>query len=324
MSFDLWALASSTPWLMAGTLVLHVAFLALLRVRLPRMILAVGTRAPAARDDEAKERTVRGVTLVAAGHRFGVLDVPPTAPRCLGTVVAVHGIHHDAASLVEFADRAAARGFRCLLPDLPGFGDPSVARSYGVEEGRVLAEMLENPTLAVRGPVLAVGFSYGGAVCCQLAAKSDRVVAVASIAGFSDLFHAVRDRLPSVLPAPWLARTVPAAVIRGAVEAAARRGNFTTSDADAAAALARSGVPFLALHGSADDVLPLAHSERLAAAAGPQAEIFVEDGADHVSVFASETVRGHLLDWLERTAIAADAPIAGRGNGRPLSRTDAS
>ena len=100
-----------------------------------------------------------------------------------------------------------------------------------------------------------------------------------------------------MLPWPGLARWTPPAVVDAAIAAAAQRAGFAPGDADAAAAIARAGVPLLALHGLRDDILPPAHSERLAAAA-LDATTHFEPACDHETIFREESVRSILIDWL--------------------------
>lgn len=64
----------------------------------------------------------------------------------------------------------------------------------------------------------------------------------------------------------------------------------------------RPGPPFLLIHGDADEVVPLAHSERLAKAvtdAGGRAELIVKKGGGHPWLTISEEVKV-LADWFDR------------------------
>lgn len=75
---------------------------------------------------------------------------------------------------------------------------------------------------------------------------------------------------------------------------------------DAANPLLRAGerpeVPFLLLHGDADDVVPPAFSTEFGAAlraGGHDTTVSVLPGEDHVSIYSAEVVAGPILDWLD-------------------------
>jgi acetyl esterase/lipase len=69
----------------------------------------------------------------------------------------------------------------------------------------------------------------------------------------------------------------------------------------------RTDVPFLLIHGDADKVVPLQHSERLRdalVAAGGQAELIVKAGGGHPWLTLPEEVK-RLADWFDKTLSAA-------------------
>ena len=80
------------------------------------------------------------------------------------TVVLVHGAFADASGWVGVIERLQAAGVRAVAPANPLRGI-SIDSSY-------VASVIEQ----VRGPVLAVGHSYGGAVISNAATDCDNVV----------------------------------------------------------------------------------------------------------------------------------------------------
>ena len=299
-------------WFVAGaSVVVWLVFLTIIRIRLPAMIVAVPhPHGKCPKDPEPLALQRAGVDRhvrvdIGTDHDLSVLLIEPNGP-VRGTVLGIHGVHNDALAIANFGRRAAAEhGCRVILPDLPGHGHSAGHfRTFGAHESRALSILLDQLVSDLDTPIVAVGFSYGGAVCCQLAARDARIHAVAPIAPFSDLFHAVRDRLPSVLPWGGLAALVPSLLLRWSIASACHRAGFTEIDADASRAV--SGSPqtqFLFVHGDADRVLPVRHTERLADAArraGTRFETYVEAGAGHGEIFESARAQQTVLDWVAR------------------------
>lgn len=214
---------------------------------------------------------------------------PPAAPRA--TLLVFHGIRDSKSSMLGVGRRMAAAGYRVFLLDSRGHGRSSGRYlSYGVRESRdaqQLLDLLASKKLLV-GPVGALGFSYGGSVAIQLAARDRRVIAVSSVATFSSL----RAVVPSYvrLALPGLGALVLSSVIEGGIAEAGRVAGFDPARADTVAAIRRaSQARFLLLHGSADRRIPTAHSRRLAAAAGARAELHVFKGQTHGSILSDAT-----------------------------------
>ena len=89
------------------------------------------------------------------------------------TVVLVHGAFADASGWVGVIERLQAASVRALAPANP-------LRGISIDSAYV-ASVIDQ----VRGPVLAVGHSYGGAVISNAATDRDNVVGLVYVAGFS-------------------------------------------------------------------------------------------------------------------------------------------
>jgi|GEM_PF-1151645 len=108
-----------------------------------------------------------------------------------------------------------------------------------------------------------------------IGAPRPQIVAVVADSVASDPTIPVAARLP--VPA-WLQRFVAAQLFDGA---AASLGADPRATGPAQVIGLVEPVPLLLIHGSADAAVPLADGLRLAALAGPSAEHWVVDGADH-------------------------------------------
>jgi pimeloyl-ACP methyl ester carboxylesterase len=100
------------------------------------------------------------------------------------TIVLVHGWGLAHLSYKRAAQALAARGFRVLIPDLPGFGRSTELPLRKVTLGS-FAETLEGFLVkmterldegALAGPVHVVGHSFGGAVAARLAHDAPELV----------------------------------------------------------------------------------------------------------------------------------------------------
>jgi len=103
----------------------------------------------------------------------------PDAPI---TAVLIHGAWAGGWVWETITPYLEERGFRVLAPDLPGCG-PRLGNPAEASIERCVAD-LEKQLEGVKGPLLLVGHSGGGAVATQLAeAISERVIGVAYLAG---------------------------------------------------------------------------------------------------------------------------------------------
>jgi pimeloyl-ACP methyl ester carboxylesterase len=95
------------------------------------------------------------------------------SPNGAPTVVLVHGAFADASSWIGVIERLQSRGINVIAPANPLRGI-SIDSAY-------IASVLK----AIRGPVVVVGHSYGGAVISNAAASADNVVALVFVAAFA-------------------------------------------------------------------------------------------------------------------------------------------
>jgi pimeloyl-ACP methyl ester carboxylesterase len=197
-----------------------------------------------------------------------------------GTVVFLHGLGDNRASGLGVAQHFTARGFDVLAYDGRALGaSGGAACTYGYFEKRDLSRALDQ---LPPGPVVAFGVSLGAAVALQAAAVEPRISVVVSVATFSDLMTAARER------APFFAS-------ESNLEAAARRAEaeagFRIADVSPALAASHIRAPVILIHGTDDDETPPAHSERVfAALAGPKRIVRVP-GARHNDTLTPETWR---------------------------------
>lgn len=224
-------------------------------------------------------------------------------------VVLLHGWPLDRTIWAEVAPRIADAGFRVLCPDLPGFG-----RSGALDRGRwtvegfaeEVADFLDEQTTK---RVALAGHSFGGYVTLALAEKVPNRIAgfglvssrtqadtEAAKAGRRTTIEKVRaggaaallPDLAAKLVAPTAAeelRTRAAAVVgRGAPEAIIAGLTAMAARPDRTAILESFPRHLLVLHGTADQLIPVAEAAQPTHQGGPLDRVLL-DGIGHMPMW---------------------------------------
>lgn len=243
------------------------------------------------------------------GGRFEIYRTSAAASRpaadAKGTVFVLHGLYDRKGSAfsVLWAAVFSQAGYRVVLVDLRGHGHSTGKWiTYGAVESKDLiqvADALDAQGL-ITGRVGAFGISYGAATAIQWAAADPRVAAVVAFAPFDTLENAAADFVPQAL-GKWR-RLISPADLRAAMRWAGRLADFDPAEASPLRAIAQTRAPVLLVHGTADEHLPPAHSQRLHAAAPDHSELFLVEGADHVSLLfvPVELLRVKSVGWFGR------------------------
>jgi acetyl esterase/lipase len=210
-----------------------------------------------------------------AAHDDGLIDVhlPATGPAG-PLVVLLHGgfwkAAYDRRHTRAAAAALAAAGFVVATPEYRrvggGGGWPTTAEDVDEAVG-ALPGLLEGLGVRATGMTVA-GHSAGGHLALWLANRPHRLDRVVGLAPVGDLRAAARERLGD-----------------GAAQALLGGGPDERPEAyDAADPLTRLCTPpaceVVILHGSADDVVPVASSRSLGGAC-PFVDLRILDGADH-------------------------------------------
>ncbi len=195
---------------------------------------------------------LRQVAVEAIGHPVSAWWHPPAEQHRSGQDACLLFLHGNGENLetVRLGGlfRSLARmGIGCLAIDYPGYGrsggEPSQASLTAAAEAAWEALGRDQP----KAQRLLMGWSLGAAVAAQLAGRlvdrgQDAPVALALLSPWNDLAS-----LAKVHFTPFLAAVgVP-------------------DSYDSAAALAHSRCPIMVVHGTDDDLIPLAQAERLVA-----------------------------------------------------------
>jgi pimeloyl-ACP methyl ester carboxylesterase len=228
---------------------------------------------------------------------------PSRGAEVRGTILVLHGVRDDKRSQLGTAVFLSDLGYRAVLVDSRGHGRSTGEHlTYGVQESRDMLQVLDH--LRDKGlllePLGAVGFSYGGAVALQLAARDERVKAVVTVSTFSSLREVVKDYVMHYAPFPGLLLTD--AQLDRALKKAGEIARFDPAEADNMKAASMMGARLLIIHGQEDPKVPVSHAYRIHEAAGDKSELIVVPGEGHDSLIADRTgmIRKKMKAWFDR------------------------
>jgi alpha-beta hydrolase superfamily lysophospholipase len=228
-------------------------------------------------------------------------DTRDTAP----TVLFLHGARRNLNGSVARMERMRAVGFNVLAIDYRGFGKSSArlpSEESAIQDTRRAFEELKRrePDASKR---FVYGYSLGGALAIELAARENGIAGVIVEASFTSIPDLVRN-------SKW--GWVPGVT------------TLVTQDFDSIGRIAQVEEPLLFLHGVNDGVVPHQMSDRLAAAAtkvpAERKRVLKIDGANHRGV---QSVGGKRYDEAVRSFAQLAVQTASAQRGGSLSASTA-
>lgn len=292
---------------LGAVLILYGAFIVAVPVVLPHLIV----RSPNYGIDVDTSKDPGEELLFVGRHRHLRIPVgePNVSLSCyviepasvpFGTILILHGHRDNKLSELDVARALAEEDYRCVLVDHRGHGlSTGDFVSYGIFESRdmtVLLDSLQSLEL-LKPPVGVIGFSYGGAVGIQLAARDQRVEAIVAVSTFTSMREVVRDYVRCFLPIAT--PLISDAEIDDAVRRAGEIGDYDPADADTERAARSLRVPLLLFHGEEDWRIPVRHGERLSAAVRSECTFVRVPGCGHGDVLSAETQSRIVRESLE-------------------------
>jgi pimeloyl-ACP methyl ester carboxylesterase len=209
-----------------------------------------------------------------------------------GTIVYLHGVADNRASVAGVAKRYVPRGYDVLAYDSRAHGESTGdACTYGYYEKRDLSKAIDFLNVPA---VSVIGVSLGAAVAVQGAAADARVTSVVGMSIFSDLRTVASER------APFFASS---ANIRDALALAETQGHFVVDEVSPVTAAAQLSIPVLLIHGAEDRETVPAHSERVHQALKGKKRLVLLPKAGHAMGLDEATWR-IVDDWITMAAAA--------------------
>jgi alpha-beta hydrolase superfamily lysophospholipase len=217
------------------------------------------------------------------GQRLGQ---PAAAPP--GTVVFLHGRGGRKEDMLSLAQRFVAGGYRCVVYDARAHGKSGgFACTYGHHETRDLSAVLDRVTEMLKlrgelpGQICAVGNSLGAAVLLQALPAEPRIDVAIAVSPFATLPEIVTRSTKRTIH-PW----IPQWLIDASMLAGGRRAGFDPFAISPLREMSVATTPVFFAHGALDAVIPLAHSERLHAAAPEPKRLRIVPAGYHYNVLA--------------------------------------
>ncbi len=218
------------------------------------------------------------------------------APHTLAIIG--HGVtsHWDRPWQTELANALTRAGVSCLLVSFAGNG-----RSEGrfedatpMREADDLGSVIDAVTAWGVQRVVYVGHSMGGAVGVLRASTDRRIAALVSLAGMFHVHAFMQHHFAHLEPGRGLMLDKPGCVWNRTLEEGARWLGSLTRQAAAV------HVPWLLVHGDADELVPLQDSIDAQAAAGGRPDLVVLPGVDHRFTDAIPAMSTAVVRWLQR------------------------
>jgi alpha/beta superfamily hydrolase len=210
-------------------------------------------------------------------------------------VVIAHGItgHKDRPWLVELSDAVARAGIAAVRMSYSGHGASQgrFVDAVPTKEVHDLGAVLDALESWGVGTLAYVGHSMGGAVGVLRAASDPRLACLVSLAGMVHVDAFFRTQFGHLAPGTPVLGNPDCPWSPTMLEEAARIGSTT-----AQAAAIR--IPWLILHGDADEIVPYQDSLDAHAAAGGRPDFVTLHGVDHRFTGAVDRMTGPVVEWL--------------------------
>jgi alpha-beta hydrolase superfamily lysophospholipase len=215
----------------------------------------------------------------------------PAGVECPGVVLLVPGLESTKEQFSTFEPYFLARGVATVSFEGAGQGEARYEGPFrDARWGRAFDELVRAlPSYRELDPerVVVLGTSFGGYLALRHAARVPGLRGVVDIAGPYDLCG-LEELLPVLQDG--FAEFVGAADREQARE--------LLRDVTLDGALDGLTARVLVVHGARDNVIPVEHAHRIAAALGPRAELRLEPGGNHSCNNLHTVVRPAVADWV--------------------------
>ena len=226
------------------------------------------------------------------------------------TVVVIgHGVtsNKDRPWLVELAEAVAAAGLAALRVSFAGNGasDGRFEDCTLTKETEDLGSVLDALEANGASTLAYVGHSMGAAVGVLRASRDRRIACLVSLAGMVHVQAFMQRHFAGLVQGRDLMLDKPGCVWNRALAEDAERIGSVTPGA------AMVSVPWLLVHGDADEMVPLGDALDARAASAGGAEVVTLAGADHRFTGRMPEVIDVVVSWLLRNLGKAGAPASG-------------
>jgi fermentation-respiration switch protein FrsA (DUF1100 family) len=216
-------------------------------------------------------------------------------------VIFLHGVSECVIVGLPIARRLHDAGYHVFLYDSRRHGDSGGQFcTYGFYEKHDTSTMisyLESRQDIQVGKIGLLGSSMGAAVAIQVAALDARVASVLAESGFATLRTVYDEYQKRIIKVPWhYLRNI---VIKRSEHIA----HFKASAVSPLEAVRNVKVPIFFMHGTADNLIRHAYTERVFAKANEPKELWLIPGAKHnnMAEIGGEEYFRRIVEFFERT-----------------------
>ena len=234
----------------------------------------------------------------AQGERLDVsYHAPPGSPSFAPSAVVVigHGVtaHKDRPLLIALADALSEAGLASLRVSFAGNGGSEGRFEEAVPSKEVgdLGSVIDALVAWGVGTIAYAGHSMGGAVGVMRASVDPRIACLVSLAGMMHVDAFMRTQFGRLTPGAPMLDKPECPWSPNLAGDAARIGSVT-------AQAARIHVPWLLVHGDADELVPYQDALDAREAAGGRPELVTLPGIDHRFNGALPQVIDAVVPWL--------------------------
>jgi uncharacterized protein len=198
-------------------------------------------------------------------------------------VILLHGVADNREGVAGFAGMFLERGYAVLLPDARAHGESGGAfPTYGVLERDDLRRWAAWLHARAPGCEYFFGESMGAAIAIQASVVTPGVCAIAVESTFATFGEIADDRIAQETRLGlWFPHTLGAPARELALLWVDAVDHVNLARASPLEAIRQSRVPTLLIAGTADDNIPMRHSQQLARAGESHAELWIVEGAQH-------------------------------------------
>ena len=242
------------------------------------------------------------------------------SPMAEASVIVLHGHGGNKHTVLPLAQLLYPR-YHVLMLDHRGHGESDGVRTtIGYEERLDVHGAVDLLLERGLGPVGIYGMSMGGATAILAAAEDPRIAAVVADSPYARLRWAVQQSA-NLRGYPTLLS--PAIAFLGCL-ATALHLRYRMQAFDPVEVVEKIAPrPLLLMHGTEDDIVPVASAHALAARAGEPKELWLIDGLKHCRALeeAYEPFKARVVGFFDRWLVAADhgSPAAGGASQAPAA-----
>lgn len=225
-------------------------------------------------------------------------------------VILLHGLGDNRLGTVGYAEMLVAHGYTVVMPDARAHGKSGgELATYGLLERNDIREWFEwlQRTSHPRC-IFGLGESMGAAELLQSLDAEPNFCAVVAESSFSTFREIAYDRMGQPFNAgPWVGKTVLRPVVEIALAYSHWKYGVDLTQDSPQGAVARTRVPVLLIHGTADRNIPAYHS-RLISLQNSRVVVWQVAGADHCGALAvaPEEFERRVLGWFGDHSRTAD------------------